>query len=66
MAKNAFKLSTIVGENFEIYLPQMVKNAFKLPIMVGENFPRRFEAEDGVKWKNPRLRSKKAFLIKNV
>ena len=28
----------MVGENFEIYLCQMVKNAFKLSTMVGENF----------------------------
>ena len=32
MAKNVFKLSTMVGENFEIYFSQMAKNAFKLPI----------------------------------
>ena len=38
MAKNALKLSTMVGENFEIYLPQMAKNALKLFTMVGENF----------------------------
>ena len=37
MAKNAFKLYTMVRENFEIHLFQMVKNAFKLS-MVGENF----------------------------
>ena len=28
----------MVGEDFEIYLCQMVKNAFKLSTMVGENF----------------------------
>jgi len=38
MTKNAFKLSTMVGENFEIYLSQMTKNAFKLSTMVGEKF----------------------------
>ena len=38
MAKNAFKLSTMVGENFEIYFSQMAKNAFKLSTMVGEHF----------------------------
>ena len=38
MAKNALKLSTMVGENFEIYLSQIAKNAFKLFTMVGENF----------------------------
>ena len=38
MSKNAFKLSTMVGEYFEIYFSQMSKNAFKLSIMVGENF----------------------------
>ena len=27
MAKNALKLSTMVGENLEIHLPQMAKNA---------------------------------------
>ena len=35
---NAFKLSTMVGENFEIYMSQMAKNALKLSTMVGENF----------------------------
>ena len=34
----AFKLSTMVGEIFEIYLHQMTKNALKLYTMVGENF----------------------------
>ena len=34
MAKNAFKLSTMVEENFKIYFCQMAKNAFKLSIMV--------------------------------
>ena len=38
MAKNVLKLSTMVGENFEIYLYQMAKNAFKLSNMVGETF----------------------------
>ena len=28
--KYALKLSTMVGENFEIYLPQMAKDALKL------------------------------------
>ena len=28
--KYALKLSTMVGENFEIYLPQMAENALKL------------------------------------
>ena len=36
MAKDAFKLSTMVGENFKIYLSLMAKNAFKLSTMVGE------------------------------
>ena len=38
MAKNALKLSTMVGENFEIHLFQMGKNAPKLSTMLGENF----------------------------
>ena len=38
MAKNAVKLPTMVGENFEIYSSQMAKNAIKLSTMVGENF----------------------------
>ena len=29
MAKNASKLSTMVGENFEIYWSQIAKNALK-------------------------------------
>ena len=36
MVKNALKLSTMVGEKFEIYLSQMAKNAIKLSTMVGE------------------------------
>ncbi len=36
MVKNALKLSTLVGEKFEIYLSQMAKNAIKLSTMVGE------------------------------
>ena len=38
MAKNTLKLSTIVGENFEIYMSQMAKNTLKLSTMIGENF----------------------------
>ena len=38
MAKSALKLSTMVGENFEIYCSQMAKNAFKLSTMVGDIF----------------------------
>ena len=38
MAKTDLKLSTIVGENFEIYLFQVAKNALILSTMVGENF----------------------------
>ena len=45
MAKNAFKLSAMVGDNFEIRLSQITKNtfklqksAFKLTTMVRENF----------------------------
>ena len=37
MVKNALKLSTKVGEKFEIYLPSMAKNALKLSTMVEEN-----------------------------
>ena len=36
MAKYALKLSTMVGENSEIYFPQIAKNALKLSTMVGE------------------------------
>ena len=38
MAKNALKLSTMVGENFEIHLSQMAKNDLKLSTIVGDNF----------------------------
>ena len=38
MAKNGSKLSTMVGEDFEIYLYEMAKNSIKLSTMVGENF----------------------------
>ena len=34
MAKNASKLSTMVGENFEIYCSQMAKNASKLSMVL--------------------------------
>ena len=36
MAKNALKLSTMVGGNLKIYLSQMAKKALKLSTMVGE------------------------------
>ena len=29
MAKNGLKLSTMVGENFEIYMSEMAKNGLK-------------------------------------
>ena len=32
MSKNAFKLSTMVGENFEIYPSQVAKNAIKFKV----------------------------------
>ena len=38
MDKNACKLSSMVGEIFEIYWFQVAKNAFKLSTMIGENF----------------------------
>ena len=38
LAKNAFGLSTMLKENYEIYLSRVAKNPFKLSIMVGENF----------------------------
>ena len=38
MAKNAHKFSTMVGENFKIYMSEMSKNALKLSTMVGEIF----------------------------
>jgi hypothetical protein len=38
IAKNAPKLSTMVGENFEISSSQIAKNAPKLSNMVGEIF----------------------------
>ena len=37
-AKDALKLSTMVGENFEIYSSPIAKNALKMSTMVGENF----------------------------
>ena len=36
MAKNAFKLSTMVGEIFELILSQMAKTALKLSVKVRE------------------------------
>jgi hypothetical protein len=42
MAKNEFKLSSMVGENFEIYFSQMAKNDLKLSTMVGEHFENHF------------------------
>ena len=38
MARNTLKLSTMVGEIFEIYLSQMAKSTRKLSTMVGEMF----------------------------
>ena len=38
IARNLFKLSTMVGENFEIYMSEMANNTLKLSTMVGENF----------------------------
>ena len=38
MARMAFKLFTMVGENFEIYTTQMARIDFKLSTTVGENF----------------------------
>ena len=38
MAKNAPKLTTMVGVNFEICWSEMAKNALKLSTIVGENF----------------------------
>ena len=36
MAKNVFKLSTMVGEIFELILSQMAKTALKLSVKVKE------------------------------
>ena len=38
MARMTFKLSTMIGENFEIYTSQMARMAFNLSTMIGENF----------------------------
>ena len=38
MTKIVSTSSTMVGENFEIYMSQMAKIAFKLSIIVGETF----------------------------
>ena len=38
MTRNVLKLSTMVGEYFEICIAEMTRNALKLSIMVGENF----------------------------
>ena len=38
VAKKDLKLSTMVGENVEIYFSQMAKNTLKLSTMVGEIF----------------------------
>ena len=38
MAKNALKLSTMVGKKIEICSSQIAKNALKLSTIVGENF----------------------------
>ena len=36
--KNTFKFSTLIGENFKIYLSRIYKNAFKFSTKFGENF----------------------------
>ena len=51
MAKIAFRLSTMVGENFESFLPQMAEIAFKLSTMVAENF--EFHLSQTVRIKKP-------------
>ena len=38
MPKNGPKLSTMIGENFEIYMCKIAIIAYKLSTMVGENF----------------------------
>ena len=38
MVANFIKLSTMVGENLEIYLCQIAADALKLSTTVGENF----------------------------
>ena len=38
MAINALKMSTMIGENFEICISESARNALKLSTMVGENF----------------------------
>ena len=52
MAKNGLRLSTIVGENFKIYLSEMAKNELKLSTMVGEIFEIYFSemAKNGPPW----------------
>ena len=37
MATNAFNLSTMVGENFEMSTSKMARNPFNLSTMIGEN-----------------------------
>ena len=37
-SQNIHKLSTMVGENYDIYFSQMAKYALKLLTMLGENF----------------------------
>ena len=38
VSNSSLKLSTMIGENFEIYSSQMAKNALTLSTMVGEMF----------------------------
>jgi len=38
MVRNAFKLTTMLGENFDRSTSKIARNAFKLSTMVGEKF----------------------------
>ena len=54
MAINAFNLSKMVGENFEIYISGMARNTLNLPIIVGE----KFEIYMSVKWLEIRAKAR--------
>ena len=38
MAKNTLQLSTMFGENIEIYFSEIAKNTLQFSTLVGENF----------------------------
>ena len=73
VSKNVFKLSTMVGENFEIYSCQVAKNTFKLSTMnCGENYEQQIFSKllklfrySIIKVRNTKIRLNHVMLMRN-